>query len=79
MALSGSGNVYDALFLPARSALWDTKVSKTRSVQYPPKSNTLGDQLPKCQQMGLVGSLTREMTKVSGFEFADYWDDGNRS
>ncbi|PPQ74322.1 hypothetical protein CVT26_004241, partial [Gymnopilus dilepis] len=32
VVLSDEGNVYDALFLAARAALWDTKVPRTRSV-----------------------------------------------
>ena len=43
MVLSDSGSIYDALFLAARSALWDTKIPKTRSVQCRSKSNIAGD------------------------------------
>ena len=77
MVLSDSGNVYDALFLAARSALWDTKVPKTRNVQYQPKSNILGDQ---DVEMGADGSgsafNTRDVAKAADFELADYWDEG---
>jgi len=77
MVLSDSGNVYDALFLAARSALWDTKVPKTRSVQYQPKSNVPGDQDVEMSADG-SGSIfnTREVTKAADFELADYWDEG---
>ena len=77
MVLSDSGNVYDALFLAARSALWDTKVPKTRSVQYQPKSNVAGDQDVEMSADG-SGSIfnTREVTKAADFELADYWDEG---
>jgi len=77
MVLSDSGNVYDALFLAARSALWDTKVPKTRSVQYQPKSNVAGDQDVEMAADG-SGSIfnTREATKAADFELADYWDEG---
>ena len=77
IVLSDSGNVYDALFLAARSALWDTKVPKTRSVQYQPKSNILSDQDIEMSADG-SGSIfnTREVVKTADFELADYWDEG---
>ena len=77
MVLSDSGNVYDALFLAARSALWDTKVPKTRSVQYQPKSNIPGDQDVEMAADG-SGSIfnTREVIKAADFELMDYWDEG---
>jgi len=77
IVLSDSGNVYDALFLAARSALRDTKVPKTRSVQYQPKSNISGDQDVEMSADG-SGSVfnTREITETVDFELADYWDEG---
>ena len=77
MVLSDSGNVYDVLFLAARSALWDTKVPKTRSVQYQQKYNTSGDQDIEMSAGG-PGSVfnTREVTTAADFELADYWDEG---
>ena len=32
--LSDEGNAYDVVFMAARAALWDTKVPRTRGVQY---------------------------------------------
>ena len=77
IVLSDSGNVYDALFLAARSALWDTKVPKTRGVQYQPKSNVLSDQDVDMSADG-SGSIfnTKGMTNAADFELADYWDEG---
>ena len=77
IVLLDSGNVYDALFLAARSALWDTKVPKTRSVQYQPKSNVLSDQDVEMTADG-SGSIfnTRQAADAADFELADYWDDG---
>lgn len=77
IVLSDSGNVYDALFLAARSALWDTKVPRTRSVQYQPKSNVPSDQDVEMAADG-SGSIfnTRELTRTADFELTDYWDEG---
>ena len=77
VVLSDSGNVYDALFLAARSALCDTKVPKTRSVQYQPKSNVLSDQDAETSADG-SGSIfnTRKAANAADFELADYWDEG---
>lgn len=77
IVLSDSGNVYDALFLAARSALWDTKVPKTRNVQYQPKTNVPSDQDVEMSADG-SGSIfnTREAANPADFELADYWDEG---
>jgi exosome complex component RRP42 len=77
IVLSDSGNIYDALFLAARSALCDTKVPKTRSVQYQPKSNVLSDQDAETSADG-SGSIfnTRKIANAADFELADYWDEG---
>ena len=77
IVLSDSGNVYDALFLAARSALWDTKVPKTRSVEYQPKSNTLGDQDVEMSADAPASIFsTKEVKHTADFELADYWDEG---
>ncbi|KAF9649104.1 hypothetical protein BDM02DRAFT_3114194 [Thelephora ganbajun] len=44
VALLDSRNIYDALFLTTRSMLWDTRVPMTRSIQYQPESNVIGNQ-----------------------------------
>ena len=78
IVLSDSGNVYDALFLAARSALWDTKVPKTRSVQYQPKSNAVGGQDVEMSAdgSGSLFSTKEERYAAADFELADYWDEG---
>ncbi|KAJ3792290.1 ribosomal protein S5 domain 2-type protein, partial [Lentinula aff. detonsa] len=46
LVTADAGYIYDALFMAARAALWDTKVPRTRSVEYKsPKSlsSALGD------------------------------------
>ena len=42
VVLVDSGNVYDAVFMAARAALWDTKVPRTRSVEYKAKKGVVG-------------------------------------
>ena len=42
VVLVDSGNVYDAVFMAARAALWDTKVPRTRSVEYKAKKGAVG-------------------------------------
>jgi exosome complex component RRP42 len=77
IVLSDSGNVYDALFLAARSALCDTKVPKTRSVQYQPKSNALGEQDVEMSAEAPASIFsTKEVKSTADFELADYWDEG---
>jgi exosome complex component RRP42 len=82
---SDSGNIYDALFMAARSALWDTKVPRTRSVQYQAKKNesgsgvivpTGGDELDMDEVEPQSGFDTRQTSAVTDFDLSDYWDEG---
>ena len=54
-----SGNVYDALFLIARSPSRGDKLPKTRRVQCQLKSNVLGFKTSKCRRVDLIVSSTR--------------------
>ncbi|KAL0948073.1 hypothetical protein HGRIS_010697 [Hohenbuehelia grisea] len=78
--LSDTGNVYDALFMAARAALWDTKVPRTRSVEY--KARQSGRNAPKDPATMDVdpeeqsGFATRKLATATDFELADYWDEG---
>jgi exosome complex component RRP42 len=81
MVLSDSGNIYDALFIAARSALWDTKVPRTRSVQYQAKKSAIA---PSSDQQDVEmdftetqsGFDTRQIITATDFELPDYWDEG---
>ncbi|KIY43198.1 hypothetical protein FISHEDRAFT_53943 [Fistulina hepatica ATCC 64428] len=76
-----AGNVYDALFMAARAALWDTKVPVTRAVEYRIKSSTNASLPPTGdidvdQQAATSGFDTRESNTAADFELPDYWDEG---
>ncbi|PBK69225.1 ribosomal protein S5 domain 2-like protein [Armillaria solidipes] len=60
LVLSDVGNLYDALFMAARAALCDTKVPRTRGVEYKARKDS--------------GFDTR--TAPTDFELSDYWDEG---
>ncbi|SJL04062.1 uncharacterized protein ARMOST_07420 [Armillaria ostoyae] len=60
LVLSDAGNLYDALFMAARAALCDTKVPRTRGVEYKARKDS--------------GFDTR--TAPTDFELPDYWDEG---
>src|SRR5216684_3442905 len=81
MVLSDAGNIYDALFMAARAALWDTRVPRTRTVEYRPdnKKGKGGDEMemdvdPESQQSGL--DTRRSKVSATDFELEDTWDDG---
>lgn len=82
IVLSDSGNIHDAMFMAARAALWDTKVPRTRSVEYKAmKGGTLsggrGDDDMDTDTAIRSGFDTREYTnKATDFELPDYWDEG---
>jgi len=78
MVLSDAGNVYDALFMAARAALWDTHVPKTRAVEYRRNNGGRakdGDDMdvdPESQS----GLDTRSKASATDFELEDSWDEG---
>ncbi|KAL7278157.1 ribosomal protein S5 domain 2-like protein [Trametes coccinea BRFM310] len=83
--LADSGNVVDALFMAARAALWDTKVPRTRAVEYhaPEETQTTRDSAGAMdidQREAIPqtsGFDTREMVRTAAdFELPDYWDEG---
>jgi exosome complex component RRP42 len=82
IVLSDSGNIYDAMFMAARAALWDTKVPRTRSVEYKAmKGGTMlrerGDDDMDIDASIRSGFDTRQYTnKATDFELPDYWDEG---
>lgn len=72
-----AGNIYDALFLAARAALWDTKVPRTRSVEYKtPKTFLSASGDMDVDQDTRSGFDTRHVAHATDFELPDYWDEG---
>ena len=61
IVLSDGGNVYDALFLAARAALWDTKVPRTRTVEYraPETEMTKKKKKTSAGGGGIMGSVVK--------------------
>ncbi|KAI0258882.1 ribosomal protein S5 domain 2-like protein [Gloeopeniophorella convolvens] len=77
MVLSDAGGVYDALFVAARAALWDTRVPKTRAVEYRPGRGSRGEGDMDVDAETQSGLDTRQLTDVAAdFELEDYWDEG---
>jgi len=81
--LSDEGNIYDALFMASRAALWDTKVPGTRTVEYRAK------KAPVTKDKAAVGAGdmdvddetpsgfdTRQQSSAADFELSDYWGEG---
>ncbi|PPQ90261.1 hypothetical protein CVT25_013086 [Psilocybe cyanescens] len=86
VVLVDSGNIYDALFMAARAALWDTKVPRTRSVEYKARKN--GAATSAASRIGGSGDMdvdeevvsgfdTRQIQHATDFELPDYWDEGD--
>lgn len=87
VVLYDEGNTYDALFMAARAALWDTKVPRTRSVEYQArKSGTTkgngnetggkgGGDMDVDEEV-VSGFDTRQIQTATDFELPDYWDEG---
>ena len=78
MVLSDAGNIYDALFMAARAALWDTRVPRTRTVEYrPDKKDKGGDAMMDVDPELQSGLDTRQSkAPATDFELEDSWDDG---
>lgn len=81
IVLSDSGNVYDALFMAARAALFDAKVPRTRSVEYKAKKTGSGAKggggdMDVDQDVGSGFDTRWQASKTTDFELPDYWDEG---
>ncbi|EIN04125.1 ribosomal protein S5 domain 2-like protein [Punctularia strigosozonata HHB-11173 SS5] len=87
---SDGGNALDALFVAARAALWDTKVPRTRSVEYKAHGRGAGAGAAKGDDTAAMdvegaaagenedasGFDTRQILRATDFELPDYWDEG---
>lgn len=84
LVLSDAGNILDAMFMASRAALWDTRVPRTRGVEYkaPTRKDTGKreemdvdeDEHENAQKQS--GFDTRVLPKATDFELPDYWDEG---
>ncbi|EIW52788.1 ribosomal protein S5 domain 2-like protein [Trametes versicolor FP-101664 SS1] len=83
--LADAGNAVDALFMAARAALWDTKVPRTRAVEYnAPEASQVARDSAGAMDVdnreaipAVSGFDTREMVRTAAdFELPDYWDEG---
>ncbi|KAF8474461.1 ribosomal protein S5 domain 2-like protein [Russula ochroleuca] len=81
MVLSDAGNIYDALFMAARAALWDTRVPRTRAVEYRPDNKKGGggkggDEMDVDTEPQSGLDTRRAKAPAADFELEDSWDDG---
>lgn len=79
VVLADAGNIYDAIFMAARAALWDTKVPRTRSVEYKARKsgfNAKGTADMDVDEEAPSGFDTRQVSAAADFELQDYWDEG---
>ncbi|KAF8556704.1 ribosomal protein S5 domain 2-like protein [Imleria badia] len=83
VVFADGGNVVDCLMLACRAALWDTKVPRTKGVEYraPRRHATQGDvgmdvdvDADVEEQGG--GLETKLVSRATDFELTDYWDEG---
>ncbi|KAJ8521326.1 hypothetical protein ONZ45_g1972 [Pleurotus djamor] len=78
LVLSDAGNVFDALFMAAKAALWDTTVPRTKSIEYKPsqRKNLSPEKMDVDEDTSPSGLDTRHVPKAADFELHDYWDEG---
>ncbi|KAI0933253.1 hypothetical protein AcV7_004775 [Taiwanofungus camphoratus] len=84
VVLADAGNVFDALFMAARAALWDTRVPRTRAIQYHTRKSAAAtpsiDMEMEAEGPGVPGRSgfdTRDIARTAAdFELPDYWDEG---
>lgn len=82
VVLADAGNALDALFMAARAALWDTKVPRTRPIQYQARRAGAVDadamEVEGDPAAGTGSAFdTRDMKRAAAdFELPDYWDEG---
>jgi len=82
VVFADGGNVVDCLMLACRAALWDTKVPRTKQVEYraPRRHPTQGDLAMDADvDRGVEEKGGLEAKGLSGatdYELTDYWDEG---
>ena len=83
LVLSDAGSIVDALFLAAAAALRDTRVPRTRSVEYKARKEVTSgadrmavDEGSMDAEEKTSGLDTRSLRKATDFELEDYWDEG---
>lgn len=76
LVLSDSGNILDALFLASAAALQNTRVPRTRSIEYKAIRKAEGDRLLGEDVKTESGLDTRTPKAPVDFELVDYWDEG---
>jgi exosome complex component RRP42 len=68
--------------MAARAALWDTKVPRTRSVEYKARKSRSaieggsGNMDIDEDTTAISGFNTRQVQTATDFELPDYWDEG---
>lgn len=79
LVISDAGNVYDAMFMASQAALWDTKVPRTRAVEYRAQGGLSGGKEGGDMDVDAAsqsGFNVRAERAVADFELEDYWDEG---
>ncbi|TDL17100.1 ribosomal protein S5 domain 2-like protein [Rickenella mellea] len=76
VVLTDSGNIYDALFLASAAALRDTRVPRTRGIEYKAQNSRATEEDVPMGDAGRSGFDTRALKKSTDFELTDYWDEG---
>jgi hypothetical protein len=73
------GNMHDALFMAARAALWDTRMQRTRAVEYRPdteEGGKGGNEMDVDSEPQSDIDTRRSKAPVAGLEPEHSWDDG---
>lgn len=78
VVFADGGNITDCLMLACRAALWDTKVPRTKGVEYrAPRRHTTQDDVDFDGQAEEKSGFEREgLSTATDFELTDYWDEG---
>lgn len=87
LVLADNGNALDAIFVAAVAALRDTRVPRTKAVEYRSKARARAgqgdvemwdsDRVEKRGEQNSYSALdTRSWQNATDFELEDYWDEG---
>ncbi|TRM66602.1 ribosomal protein S5 domain 2-type protein [Schizophyllum amplum] len=81
VVLAAAGSVMDALFMAARAALWDTRVPRTRAVEYRAAGSGSGAKVGQSDMdvdaHPASAFDTRDSVRAAAdFELLDYWEEG---
>lgn len=74
LVLADCGNIFDAILIAVRGALWDLRIPRTRGIEF--EARDTKDEAGNQDSMKALLKQRRKVTTGAEFDLEDYWDEG---